>query len=65
MTPRNSCLAVAEVLSGLLKQSTKFFFRQDTMFSSNTLQRYMCMQIQLYMCRDSYLCEEIAKCVQR
>jgi len=32
-------------LSGLLKQNTKFFFRQDTMFSSDTLQRYMCMQI--------------------
>jgi len=31
-------------LSGLLKQNTKFFFRQDAMLSSVTLQRYICMQ---------------------
>jgi len=30
-------------LSGLLKQNTKFFFRQDTMFSSDTLQCYICV----------------------
>ena len=51
MTPGKSCLAVAKLLAGLLKQNTKFLFRQDTMFSSDMLQRY--------------ICAEIAKCAQR
>jgi len=34
------CLAVALLLSRLLTQNIKFFFRQDAMF-----QRYICMQI--------------------
>jgi len=31
-------------LSRLLKQNTKFFFRQDTMLSFDTLQRYLCQR---------------------
>jgi len=42
---RQEIHALHELLSGLLKQKTKFFFRQDTMFSSDMHQRYICMQI--------------------
>ena len=58
MTPGNSCLAEAQILSRLLKQNTKFLFRQDTMLSFDTLQRYLCMQRQLSLA-------EIIKSVQR
>ena len=41
MTPGNSGISPALILSRLLKQNSKFFFRQDTTLSFNTLQRYL------------------------
>jgi len=41
MKPGNSSISAVLILSRLVKQNTKFFFRQDTMFSFDTLQRYL------------------------